>query len=142
FEATREASALRLRPILMTSFAFVFGVIPLIVASGAGAEMRRSLGIAVFTGMLGVTMFGIFLTPVFFLVIQGLGETRLFSAEATQRWAGPVFAALIGAVTGLLAVGVGWVRFPWGPLIGAAAGALVVLGLRGLWRTRQVARTR
>src|SRR4029077_14470306 len=76
-EATREASRLRLRPILMTSFAFIFGVIPLVVASGAGAEMRRSLGVAVFSGMIGVTLFGIFLTPVFFYVIQGLGESRL-----------------------------------------------------------------
>src|SRR5262249_55464052 len=60
-EATREASELRLRPILMTSFAFILGVLPLVYASGAGAEMRRSLGTAVFSGMLGVTLFGIFL---------------------------------------------------------------------------------
>src|SRR5262249_11182233 len=65
WEATKEASRLRLRPILMTSFAFILGVVPLMVAAGAGAEMRRSLGIAVFYGMLGVTLFGIFLTPVF-----------------------------------------------------------------------------
>ena len=64
------ASRLRLRPILMTSLAFIFGVIPLVVAQGAGAEMRRALGVAVFSGMLGVTFFGIFLTPVFFYVIQ------------------------------------------------------------------------
>ena len=64
----------------MTSFAFILGVVPLVVAAGAGAEMRRSLGTAVFSGMLGVTLFGIFLTPVFFYVIQGLGETRLFTA--------------------------------------------------------------
>ena len=76
FAATQEASRLRLRPILMTSFAFIFGVLPLAVATGAGAEMRRSLGVAVFYGMLGVTVFGIFLTPVFFYVIQGLGESR------------------------------------------------------------------
>ena len=72
FEATLEACRLRLRPILMTSFAFILGVVPLVVAAGAGAEMRRSLGTAVFSGMLGVTLFGIFLTPVFFSVIQGL----------------------------------------------------------------------
>ena len=65
-EAAVEASRLRLRPILMTSFAFILGVVPLVVATGAGAEMRRSLGVAVFAGMLGVTLFGIFLTPVFF----------------------------------------------------------------------------
>jgi multidrug efflux pump subunit AcrB len=75
-EATTEASELRLRPILMTSFAFILGVVPLAVAHGAGAEMRRALGLAVFAGMLGVTLFGIFLTPVFFYVIQRLGERR------------------------------------------------------------------
>ena len=74
-EAAQEASRLRLRPILMTSLAFILGVVPLVFASGAGAEMRRSLGTAVFSGMLGVTLFGIFLTPVFFYVIGGLGET-------------------------------------------------------------------
>ena len=72
-EATLEASRLRLRPILMTSFAFIFGVVPLVIATGAGAEMRRSLGLAVFSGMLGVTLFGIFLTPVFYYVIQWFG---------------------------------------------------------------------
>jgi hydrophobe/amphiphile efflux-1 (HAE1) family protein len=69
-EATLEAARLRLRPILMTSFAFIFGVLPLVIATGAGAEMRRSLGLAVFSGMLGVTLFGIFLTPVFYYVLQ------------------------------------------------------------------------
>jgi hydrophobe/amphiphile efflux-1 (HAE1) family protein len=75
-EATLEASRLRLRPILMTSFAFIFGVVPLVIATGAGAEMRRALGVAVFTGMLGVTFFGIFLTPVFFFVIRWVSELR------------------------------------------------------------------
>jgi multidrug efflux pump subunit AcrB len=74
-EAAAEASRQRLRPILMTSFAFIFGVLPLVIAEGAGAEMRRSLGAAVFAGMLGVTLFGIFLTPVFFSVIQSVGWT-------------------------------------------------------------------
>jgi multidrug efflux pump len=60
----------RLRPIIMTSFAFILGVVPLMIAHGAGAEMRRTLGTAVFAGMLGVTFFGIFLTPVFYYVIQ------------------------------------------------------------------------
>ena len=64
---------------LMTSFAFILGVVPLMLAHGAGAEMRRTLGTAVFSGMLGVTLFGIFLTPVFFYVIDWLGETRLFA---------------------------------------------------------------
>jgi multidrug efflux pump len=72
-DATLEACRLRLRPILMTSFAFIFGVVPLVIAEGAGSEMRRSLGTAVFAGMLGVTLFGIFLTPVFYYVIQRFG---------------------------------------------------------------------
>ncbi|MCE5267412.1 MAG: efflux RND transporter permease subunit [Planctomycetaceae bacterium] len=69
-EATLTACRLRLRPIMMTSLAFILGVVPLVVATGAGAEMRRTLGTAVFSGMLGVTLFGIFLTPVFFYVID------------------------------------------------------------------------
>ncbi|MFM9066587.1 MAG: efflux RND transporter permease subunit [Planctomycetota bacterium] len=69
-EAILTACELRLRPILMTSFAFILGVVPLAWANGAGAEMRRALGVAVFSGMLGVTIFGIFLTPVFFDVID------------------------------------------------------------------------
>ncbi len=73
WEATLAACKLRLRPILMTSFAFILGVVPLVVAHGAGAEMRRSLGTAVFAGMLGVTLFGIFLTPVFYYVLQWFG---------------------------------------------------------------------
>jgi multidrug efflux pump len=74
-EATLQACRLRLRPILMTSFAFILGVVPLMVATGAGAEMRRTLGTAVFSGMLGVTLFGIFLTPVFFAVIEWFIDT-------------------------------------------------------------------
>jgi multidrug efflux pump len=69
-QAALESARLRLRPILMTSFAFVFGVIPLVMASGAGAEMRHAMGLAVFSGMLGVTFFGIFLTPVFYVVVR------------------------------------------------------------------------
>jgi multidrug efflux pump len=69
-DAAVEACRLRLRPILMTSFAFIMGVIPLVVAAGAGSEMRQAIGIAVFAGMLGVTSFGLFLTPVFFVTIE------------------------------------------------------------------------
>lgn len=72
FEATVEACKLRLRPILMTSFAFILGVVPLVLAKGAGAEMRQTLGVTVFSGMLGVTAFGIFFTPVFYYVIRWL----------------------------------------------------------------------
>lgn len=70
FDAAVEACRLRLRPILMTSFAFILGVVPLVLAKGAGAEMRFTLGLAVFSGMLGVTIFGIFFTPVFYYVIR------------------------------------------------------------------------
>jgi Cu/Ag efflux pump CusA len=76
FEATVEACRLRLRPILMTSFAFILGVVPLVLATGAGAEMRRTLGIAVFSGMLGVTAFGIFFTPVFYSVVRRFTEPK------------------------------------------------------------------
>ncbi len=69
-EATLESCRLRLRPIIMTSMAFILGVIPLLVAHGAGAEMRQSLGMAVFSGMIGVTIFGVLLTPVFFYMID------------------------------------------------------------------------
>jgi multidrug efflux pump subunit AcrB len=75
-EATLAAVKLRLRPIVMTSFAFILGVVPLVVSKGAGAEMRRMLGTAVFAGMLGVTLFGIFLTPVFYYVIQWFIDRR------------------------------------------------------------------
>ncbi|MGL6073382.1 MAG: efflux RND transporter permease subunit [Fimbriiglobus sp.] len=71
-EATLESCQLRLRPIVMTSFAFILGVVPLLIATGAGAEMRRALGIAVFSGMIGVTFFGVLLTPVFYYVIERL----------------------------------------------------------------------
>jgi multidrug efflux pump len=134
FEATQEASRLRLRPILMTSFAFIFGVFPLVVAAGAGAEMRRSLGIAVFGGMLGVTLFGIFLTPVFFYVIQGLSETKLFSAVPT-RWLGSVlFGALAGLAIGYLLGRLGVTRLDWSLGLGAGAGSLTGLAIRGLRR--------
>jgi multidrug efflux pump len=136
-EATREACRLRLRPILMTSFAFIIGVIPLAVAAGAGAEMRRSLGIAVFSGMLGVTLFGIFLTPVFFSVIQGLSETRMFTAAAT-RWAlSTLLSGLAGLGIGYMFVKLGVVRLSWGLQAGGTAGclaALCVLGLHGIIR--------
>jgi multidrug efflux pump len=96
----------------MTSFAFIFGVTPLMMASGAGAEMRRSLGVAVFSGMLGVTLFGILLTPVFFYVIQGLGETRLLT-DRVSRWIGSTTAAaLLGGTTGFLIVNFGIQSLP------------------------------
>jgi multidrug efflux pump len=79
-EAAVEACRLRLRPILMTSFAFTMGVWPLVIALGAGSEMRQALGTTVFAGMLGVTFFGIFLTPVFFSVIM-----KFFGPKSVSR---------------------------------------------------------
>jgi multidrug efflux pump len=75
-DAVLEACRLRLRPILMTSLAFTMGVVPLVLSSGAGSEMRQAIGIAVFFGMLGVTAFGLVLTPVFYVVIQKFVEAR------------------------------------------------------------------
>jgi len=75
-EAAVEAARLRLRPILMTSLAFVMGVLPLAYSVGAGSEMRRAMGVAVFSGMIGVTAFGIFLTPVFYVVLRALTRNR------------------------------------------------------------------
>ncbi len=84
-QATLEACALRLRPIMMTSFAFILGVVPLVLSEGAGAEMRRTLGTAVFSGMLGVTLFGIFLTPVFYFVIQWFNDRFSTSENLLDR---------------------------------------------------------
>lgn len=99
FQAAVEASRLRLRPILMTSIAFIAGVFPLVVAHGAGAEMRQAMGVAVFAGMIGVTLFGLFLTPVFYLTLM-----RRFSAKPavapTPEKHGPSLGAA-GAVAGI-----------------------------------------
>src|SRR5260370_9067616 len=75
-DAVLEACRLRLRPILMTSLAFTMGVIPLVLSTGAGSEMRRAIGVAVFFGMLGVTAFGLVLTPVFYVLVQRLVQAR------------------------------------------------------------------
>ena len=82
-DAVIHACRMRLRPILMTSFAFCAGVLPLIFGSGAGSEMRRAMGIAVFSGMLGVTLFGIFLTPVFYALLRSRRSRRLMRAATT-----------------------------------------------------------
>ena len=88
-EATVEASKMRLRPILMTALAFALGVLPLVLAKGAGAEMRTSLGIAVFSGMLGVTLFGIFFTPVFYSTVRWItGSKKTKEKQATAVAAG------------------------------------------------------
>ena len=79
FQAATEAARVRLRPILMTSFAFILGVLPLVIATGAGAEMRQSLGTAVFSGMIGVTLFGLIFTPIFYVVV------RKFARKPTEH---------------------------------------------------------
>ncbi|MEI7683428.1 MAG: efflux RND transporter permease subunit [Planctomycetota bacterium] len=132
FDATLAASRLRLRPILMTSFAFILGVVPLVVASGAGAEMRKSLGTAVFSGMLGVTLFGIFLTPVFFYVIQGVGETSVLTNARNQKALSYFFAGLFGLAAGYLFEKLRLALPYWGMGVGAATGVLLVMGVRGI----------
>jgi len=84
YESTLAACRLRLRPIIMTSFAFILGVVPLMLSEGAGAEMRHTLGTAVFSGMLGVTLFGIFLTPVFYYVIQWFADRRALAMASPE----------------------------------------------------------
>ena len=84
-DAIVQAGRRRLRPIVMTSLSFILGVLPLIISRGAGAEMRRTLGTAVFSGMVGVTLFGIVLTPVFFFTIDWLGESRWFHTRLMHR---------------------------------------------------------
>jgi hydrophobe/amphiphile efflux-1 (HAE1) family protein len=82
-EAVIEACRLRLRPILMTSFAFILGVLPLVVSSGSGSEMRQAVGVAVFFGMLGVTLFGLIFTPIFYMIVRGLSDPKHPKAAAS-----------------------------------------------------------
>jgi len=95
FDAAVEAARVRLRPIAMTSFAFILGVLPLVIAQGAGAEMRRTLGTAVFAGMIGVTLFGIFLTPVFYSVVRQFSDKEPRSKSALVQGAGTAPAGTI-----------------------------------------------
>ncbi len=100
FDAAIEACRLRLRPILMTSIAFIAGVFPLVISHGAGSEMRRAMGVAVFAGMIGVTLFGLFLTPVFYVVLMKIGWR---AKSVTTPKHGPAPGAT-GAVAGTVAV--------------------------------------
>jgi multidrug efflux pump len=104
FEATVEACKLRLRPILMTSFAFILGVVPLVLAKGAGAEMRHTLGVAVFSGMLGVTVFGIFFTPVFYSVIRWIVTRKTKPAPKTPTPQAPTSHGEIHGGTAVQAI--------------------------------------
>jgi multidrug efflux pump len=116
FDAAIEACRLRLRPILMTSIAFIAGVFPLVIASGAGAEMRQAMGVAVFSGMIGVTLFGLFLTPVFYVTLMKLGLKKKPAASSTGSIPGAtavvsgivtiaLLATLVSANAGVLTVG-------------------------------------
>ena len=116
-QAAIEASRLRLRPILMTSMAFTFGVIPLMLSTGAGAEMRVAIGTAVFCGMIGVTAFGVILTPVFFVVIRRLLEPKIKpAADHARPAAGAAGAA--GATVALLLIAAGSVALLNGCAVG------------------------
>jgi multidrug efflux pump len=118
FDAAMAACKLRLRPIVMTSAAFILGTLPLLIARGAGAEMRRTLGTAVFSGMLGVTIFGIFLTPVFFDIIDWLGTTG-WSGSRRLRWF--LSAALAVVVMGLVVLLWYWNRSFTAAIVSLAA---------------------
>jgi multidrug efflux pump len=144
FDATKEACRLRLRPILMTSFAFILGVVPMVIARGAGAEMRWSLGTAVFSGMLGVTLFGIFLTPVFFYVIEGLGETRVLRLPDMQWLLALLFGPALGLAAGYLLwlisrdeQGLHKIPLVWALVTGVALGIVVTVLVQGAHRRRQ-----
>ena len=89
-DAALEACRLRLRPILMTSIAFIAGVYPLVISTGAGSEMRQAMGVAVFSGMIGVTVFGLFLTPVFYFLLMKWGEDRKHAASPATEPASPM----------------------------------------------------
>ena len=134
FESVVEASQIRLRPIVMTSCAFLLGVIPLIVGMGAGAEMRRALGVAMFCGMLGVTIFGVVLTPSFYYLIQNVSGTRLFSSVAFQRVGALLLGAGTGALLGLLLGHTGEVNLWWSMAFGLGAGLLAAAAVTGLRR--------
>jgi multidrug efflux system outer membrane protein len=102
FEAAIEACRLRLRPILMTSIAFIAGVFPLVKSHGAGAEMRQAMGVAVFAGMIGVTLFGLFLTPVFYVTLMRLGHKK--KEVASHELKGPALGAAGAALLVALAL--------------------------------------
>ncbi len=97
-QATIEACSLRLRPILMTSIAFIAGVFPLVVSSGAGSEMRQAMGVAVFAGMMGVTLFGLFLTPVFYVTVMKFGRKKSARQTSGERRSTPTKAQALAVV--------------------------------------------
>ena len=138
FEATKEACRLRLRPILMTSFAFILGVLPMVIAVGAGAEMRWLLGTAVFSGMLGVTLFGIFLTPVFFYVIDGISDTKTFRLPQVQ-WGGSILVGVgVGIAMGILGWKAGIPHLRWALVGGVVVGICAAMLVQGAQHVRKL----
>ncbi|MCC6233601.1 MAG: multidrug efflux RND transporter permease subunit [Verrucomicrobiales bacterium] len=123
-QAAIEACRLRLRPILMTSIAFIAGVFPLVISQGAGAEMRHAMGVAVFSGMIGVTLFGLLLTPVFYVVLMSLGRkpSRATSTSVSGKGPGAHLAGPGIAGTVLLL----WVA--WGALVPRAEAGVLTVG--------------
>lgn len=109
----------------MTSLAFILGVVPMVVAKGAGAEMRWSLGTAVFSGMIGVTLFGIFLTPVFFFVIVRASDFSHFQWPRLQRVVSTLLGGSAGLCGGYLAHAAGFPYRQWALVLGFALGIVI-----------------
>ncbi len=137
FDAVVEASRLRLRPIVMTSCAFVLGVVPLVIGTGAGAEMRRALGVAMFCGMLGVTVFGVVLTPAFYYLIRRTGQMRFFANPWVQRVGALLMGPGVGVLFGLLLAHTRGLRLWWAVLFGAVVGLLAGAAVLRAYRSRQ-----
>jgi hydrophobe/amphiphile efflux-1 (HAE1) family protein/NodT family efflux transporter outer membrane factor (OMF) lipoprotein len=134
FDAAIEACHLRLRPILMTSIAFIAGVFPLVVAHGAGAEMRQAMGVAVFSGMIGVTLFGLFLTPVFYVTLMKFGHQKAPAHAAGALGTATGIAALALLLTATTAKAGTWEVGPdYHPPTNSAPGAYKAEDL-GRWK--------
>jgi multidrug efflux pump len=137
-QAALEACQLRLRPILMTSFAFILGVLPLLTSKGAGAEMRHTLGTAVFSGMLGVTLFGIFVTPVFFLVVERASKYGLFESLSHHPANAFVLRYVLPALLCVVVGGLAYEVSGGGRWAAVIISVLTVLGAVGFFLVRSL----